>query len=141
MIVISDVLVRVFHLGSWGGPLLFREPAELQSPREASTPQAQLPLQLHIVIVMAYGSNCISSVIDTAPHGRGCGSICRGGRVICPQFGLLSVGGDTLLESDSPGVWVGTPVSTDCSIGVARWSPLYGPPHRQPFPRTHDRVS
>ena len=32
--VFSYVLVRVFHLGSWGGPLLFREPAELQSPME-----------------------------------------------------------------------------------------------------------
>ena len=40
--VFSYVLVRVFHLGSWGGPLLFREPAELQSPMEALTPPAPL---------------------------------------------------------------------------------------------------
>ncbi len=37
MIVISYVLVRIFHLSSWGGPLLLREPAELQALMEAST--------------------------------------------------------------------------------------------------------
>ena len=44
MSVNSYVLVRVFHLGSWGGPLLFREPAELQSesPVEAAAPPSQL---------------------------------------------------------------------------------------------------
>ena len=35
-------LVRVFHLASWGEPLLFWEPAELQSPIEAAAPPAQL---------------------------------------------------------------------------------------------------
>ena len=38
----SYVLVRVFHLGSWDRPLLFREPAELQSPMEAAAPPSQL---------------------------------------------------------------------------------------------------
>ena len=38
----SFVLVRVFHLESWGGPLLFRDPAELQAPMEITTPPAQL---------------------------------------------------------------------------------------------------
>ena len=38
----SCVQVRIFHLGSWGGPLLFREPADLQSPMEAAAPPSQL---------------------------------------------------------------------------------------------------
>ena len=38
----SSVLVRVFHLKSWAGPLFFRESAELQSPMEVATPPAQL---------------------------------------------------------------------------------------------------
>ena len=39
----SYVLVRAFHLGSWGGgPLVFREPAELQSPMKAAAPPSQL---------------------------------------------------------------------------------------------------
>ena len=43
VIVNSYVLVRIFHLGLWGGPLLFiRKPAELQSPMEVTTPPAQL---------------------------------------------------------------------------------------------------
>ena len=37
VIVISYVLVRIFHLGSWGGPRSFRESAELQTPMDFTT--------------------------------------------------------------------------------------------------------
>ena len=60
------------------------------------------------------------SVIDTAPRGKGSGSICIGARVIYQHFGLLSVREGTLLESVGPGVRVGTPVPTDCSPGDGR---------------------
>ena len=45
------------------------------------------------------------------------------------QFAL--VGGNTLLESAGPGVWVGTPVPTDCSTSLDRPSavrPNVSPP-------------
>ncbi len=45
----------------------------------------------------------------------------------------------TLLESADPGVWVRTPVPTDCSAGTMA-APLRQPP-RQPSPSTHRRVS
>jgi hypothetical protein len=54
--------------------------------------------------VMASRRNRIASVIDPAPRGEGCGSICRWGMVICQQFCVLSVGGSTLLESADPGL-------------------------------------
>ena len=122
VIVILNVLVRVFHLGSWGGPLLFREAAELlQSPMEATTPPAQaaVPLPQHSARGKWHRGATDSSVIDSAPRGEGHGSICRGGRDICQQFCLLSVGGNTLLESAGPRVWAGTSVSTDCSNTVS----------------------
>ena len=34
--------MRFFYLSSWSRPLLFREPAELQTPMQASTPPAPL---------------------------------------------------------------------------------------------------
>ena len=37
VIVISYVLVRIFYLGSWGGPRSFRESAELQTPMDFTT--------------------------------------------------------------------------------------------------------
>ena len=48
--------------------------------------------------------------------------------MICQQFCLLSVGGNSLfrslLESAGPGVWAGTPVPTDSSTGNGRSSPV-----------------
>ena len=64
-----------------------------------------------------------------------CGSICRGSRVTCQQFSLLSVGGDILLESAGRGVWAGTPGPADCSPGNGRPSAVHQP--RQLSPRTH----
>jgi hypothetical protein len=111
VIVISYVIVRVFHLSSWGGPPLFREPAELQSPMEVSTLPAPLFTTITDYTVMVLRSNSNSFVMDTAPRGEGLGSNRRGGRVICQQFCLLSAGGNTLLESAGSGVWVGTSLS------------------------------
>ena len=124
------VLVRIFHLGSWGGPLLFREPPELQSSMEhggCGAPVPAVPLPIH----SRHIGTTDSSVIDTAPRGEGRGSICRGGRVICQQFCLLPVGGNIRLESARPGVWVGTPIPTDCSTSSDRPSavhPIVSPP-------------
>ena len=74
MIVISYVIVRVFHLSSWGGPPLFREPAELQSPMEVSTLPAPLFTTITDYTVMVLRSNSNSFVMDTAPRGEGLGS-------------------------------------------------------------------
>ena len=79
----SYVLVRVFHLGSWGGPLLFREPAELQSPMEAAAPPSQLFL-VPLLIRSRHRGTTDSSVIDTAPRGEGRGSI------VSPPRGLIA---------------------------------------------------
>ena len=65
----SYVLVRVFHLGSWGGAMLFREPAELQSPMEAAAPPSQLFL-VPLPIRSRHRGTTDSSVIDTAPRGE-----------------------------------------------------------------------
>ena len=75
MIVISYVIVRVFHLSSWGGRPLFREPAELQSPMEVSTLPAPLFTAITDYTVMVLRSNSNSFVMDTAPRGEGLGIV------------------------------------------------------------------
>ena len=89
--------------------------------------------------VMASRRNRIASVIDPAPRGEGCGSICRWGMVICRQFCVLSVGGSTLLESADP-VWTGRHPCPN-RLFFWRWSYLCGPLPHQPSPRTPRKVS
>ena len=111
---------------------------EFAYPMEASTsPLSVQHTRAAVIVPLSFHCHGIEdqpphlTVIDPAPRGKGCGSICRGGRVICEQFSLLSVGGGTLLESDGPGVWVGTPVPSDCSPSDGRPSavrPRVSPP-------------
>ena len=111
---------------------------EFAYPMEASTsPLSVQHTRAAVIVPLSFHCHGIEdqpphlTVIDPAPRGKGCGSICRGGRVICEQFSLVSVGGGTLLESGGPGVWVGTPVPSDCSPGDGRPSavrPRVSPP-------------
>ena len=114
-------------------PILFRDIGSLQScslPWRLQRPRPRSCSTATPLVACIRGATD-SSVIDTAPCGEGRGSICRGGRVICQQLCLLSVGGNTLLESAGHGVWVGTPVTTDSSTGADRPSavrPIVSPP-------------
>ena len=95
-----------------GRSLLFRELAELQSPMEAATTPAQL---FHCQSALGMEEQPTPPSLTLLPLERAVVGSAEEAESFAKQFCLLSIGGNTLLESAGPGVWVGSPVPTDCS--------------------------